>query len=120
MYLKYHRLIIQQALQNVFGATALQAIIKANIFKDDLISNLFKPEHHPSRRAGRSTKRVSYCFNQSRKFQDAVYIRGLDYSHLHPPELPGQSPRLAASRRIPAEIVIRTVPVVTRPPARFG
>jgi hypothetical protein len=46
MYLKYHRLITQQALQNNFGSTALQTIVKANMFKDDLISNLFNPEHH--------------------------------------------------------------------------
>jgi hypothetical protein len=46
MYLKYHRLITQQALQDDFGSAALQAIVKANMFKDDLISNLFNPEHH--------------------------------------------------------------------------
>lgn len=46
MYHKYHRLITEQALQDSFGPTALQVIVKANLYKDDLISNLFKPQHH--------------------------------------------------------------------------
>ncbi len=46
MHPKYHRQITAEALQNTFGTAALKVIIRANLHQDDLIRNLWIPEHH--------------------------------------------------------------------------
>jgi hypothetical protein len=46
MYFNYHRLITKEALAEQFAPNALAVIIKANMRKDDVISNIRNPEHH--------------------------------------------------------------------------
>lgn len=46
MYSKYHHLITTKALNEHFSPTALQVIIKANIYTDNGISNVWHPEQH--------------------------------------------------------------------------
>jgi hypothetical protein len=43
---KYHRLITEQALGDQFSPAALKAIIKANLWQDDLIGNVVRRAEH--------------------------------------------------------------------------
>jgi hypothetical protein len=43
---QYHRLMIQQILADQFSPAALAVIIKANLWQDNIVGNVFHPEHH--------------------------------------------------------------------------
>jgi hypothetical protein len=52
---KHHRLITEQALKDEFSLVALEAIIKANLWQDDLIGNVLRrPEHFTENMTGAS------------------------------------------------------------------